>query len=226
MDQGKPTFKPTFIITYHPHAPDIRKWVRQAHPILLTDSKLKKIYPRPPSVVYRQAPNLKQILVKSVLRELPYSDCSDREQERPGCFKHNHPARGRRCETCPRLNESGRFTSTFTNRTYKMWSKFTCKSKFVVYLVTCTRCKAQYVGKKVNTMMERHNGHRREEERSTPLGRHFSQCGLKNFSLQIIAGVKEGEEEALMIAEGIWIARLATMEGQGGLNSKDEKKKM
>jgi hypothetical protein len=97
---GKPTFKPTFIITYHPHAPDIRKWVREAHPILLSDSKLKDIYPRPPSVVFRQAPNLKQILVKSVLRELPFVDGSDRERERPGCYKHNHPARGRRCDTC------------------------------------------------------------------------------------------------------------------------------
>ena len=93
--------------------------------------------------------------------------------------------------------------------------------------MTCARCRAQYLGKTVNTMMERHNGHRREvEEKSTPLGRHFSQCGLNNFSLQIIAGVKEGKEEALEIAEGIWIARLATMQGQGGLNSKDEKKKI
>ena len=47
-------------------------------------------------------------------------------------------------------------------------------------------------------MMDSHNGHRKEvEEKSTPLGRHFSQCGLNNFSLQIIAGVKEGEEEDL-----------------------------
>ena len=172
----------TFIITYHPHAPDIRKWVREAHPILLSDSKLKEIYPRPPSVVFRQAPNLKQILVKSVLRELPFADGSDREQERPGCFKHNHPARGRRCETCPRLNESQRFTSTFTSRTYKIWSKFTCKSKFVVYLVICARCRAQYVGKTVNTMMDRHNGHRREvEEKSTPPWETFRPKWIKHL---------------------------------------------
>ena len=37
------------------------------------------------------------------------------------------------------------------------------------------------------------------------------------------SGVNDGEEEALLIAEGIWIAGLATMQGQGGLNSKDEK---
>ena len=136
-------------------------------------------------------------------------------------YKQNHPARGRKCETCPRLNESQRFTSTFTSRTYKIWNKFTCKSKFVVYLVTCARCKEQYVEKTVNTMMDRHSGHRREvEEKSTPLGRHFSQCGLNNFSLHIIAGVKEGEEEALLLTEGVWIARLATMQGQGGIECK------
>ena len=54
-----------------------------------------------------------------------------------------------------------------------------------------------------NTMMERHRGHRREiQESSTPLGRHFAKCGISNLSLQIIAGVKQGEEEALRIAEG------------------------
>ena len=52
------------------------------------------------------------------------------------------------------------------------------------------------------------------------------RCGLNKFSLQIIAGVKEGEEEALNIAEVVWISRLATMDGQGGINSKDEKKKI
>ena len=83
------------------------------------------------------------------------------------------------------------------------------------------------MGKTITTMMERHSGHRREiEEVSTPLGRHFGRCGLNKFSLQIIAGVKEGEEEALNIAEGVWISRLATMDGQGGINSKDEKKKI
>ena len=193
----------------------------------LSEKKLKEMYPRPPSVVFRQAPNLKQILVKSALRELPFLDCSDRDGDVPGCYKHNHPNRGRRCETCPRLNESKRFTSTFTKRTYKIWHRFTCKSKFVVYLITCTRCQAQYVGKTITTMMERHSGHRREiEEVSTPLGRHFGRCGLNKFSLQIIAGVKEGEEEALNIAEGVWISRLATMDGQGGINSKDEKNKI
>ena len=54
-----------------------------------------------------------------------------------------------------------------------------------------------------NRMMERHGGNRREiQESSTPLGRHFAKCGIVNLFLEIIAGVKQGEDEALRIVEG------------------------
>ena len=73
----------------------------------------------------------------------------------------------------------------------------------------------------------RHGGHRREiQELLTPLGRHFARCGIDNLSLQIIAGVKAGEEDALGIAEGFWISRLGTLQSQGGINSLDERKKI
>ena len=79
----------------------------------------------------------------------------------------------------------------------------------------------------INNMMERHGGHRREiQEKSTPLGRHFGRCGIQNLSLQIIAGYKEGEAEALAIAEGNWISRLGTLDSQRGLNSMDERRKI
>ena len=108
-----------------------------------------------------------------------------------------------------------------------MWNRFTCKSRYIVYLITCSKCLVQYVGMTTNTMMERHGGHRREiQEESTPLGRHFGRCGIQNLSLQIIAGCKDGEAEALAIAEGNWISRLGTLDSQGGLNSKDERRKI
>ena len=89
---GRPKFKPTFILTYHPSGPNLRKWLREAFPILCSDKKLKEIYPTPPSVVYRQPPNLRQILVHSALRELPFRDCSDREErDTPGCYSVYSP---------------------------------------------------------------------------------------------------------------------------------------
>ena len=102
LGTGKLKFRPTFILTYHPSGPNLRKWLREAFPILLSDKKLKEIYPSPPSVVYRQPVNLRQILVSSSFKELRFRDCSDRQDlDTAGCYKHDHPKRGRKCETCP-----------------------------------------------------------------------------------------------------------------------------
>ena len=133
LGAGKPKFRPTFILTFHPHGPNLRKWLGEAYPILMSDKKLKEIYPSPPSVVYRQPANLRQILICSALKKLPFSDCSDREErDTPGCYKHIHPNRGRKCATCPRLQEGKTFKSTFTGRQYKIWNRFTCKSSYSI----------------------------------------------------------------------------------------------
>ena len=218
---SKPKFVPTFIITYNPHNPPLKVWLKEAFMILQSDRKMRKIYVKPPSVVFRQARNLKQILVQNRMRELPYTDCSDLPPA--GCFKHAHGNRGRACLLCPKLNESKQFTSTFTGLTYNIRHNLTCKSTFTVYLVTCQTCSAQYTGKTTETMHKRHTGHRREiEDQSTPLGRHFARCGYPNFSVQIIDCVKHGEDEALHIVEGIWQNRLATFEQHGNINVRDE----
>ena len=95
----------------------------------------------------------------------------------------------------------------------------------MIYLVTCKQCQAQYVGSTTEAMHRRHGGHRTEiREESTPLGRHFSRCGVENFVLQIIDCVKEGEREALLIIEGKWQHKLATFQTHGNINSRDEMK--
>ena len=114
-----------------------------------------------------------------------------------------------------------------------MRHNLSCKSSFVVYLVTCTKphnnllqiqiCGKQYTGMTTQTMGQRHSAHKTEiKEKSTPLGRHFAECGIQHFSLQIIDTVKEGERDALEILEGFWTHRLATFEVHGNLNKKDE----
>jgi len=70
--QSKHQFKPTFIITYNPHNSSLKKWLNEVHFILLADPKLAKIFPKPPSVSFRQARNLKQFLCRNILKELPF----------------------------------------------------------------------------------------------------------------------------------------------------------
>ena len=65
----------------------------------MSDKKMREVRPNPPSIVFRQAPNLRQRLVKSAFKTLPYQNGEYVENIRPGSYKFNHPARGRPCAT-------------------------------------------------------------------------------------------------------------------------------
>ena len=186
---------------------------------------MKQFYPNPTSVSYRQARNMKQILVRSRLKQLPHQDCSDLSDKPPGSFKHDHGGRGRKCALCPRMKEGNQFRSSFTGLTYKIRHHFTCKSKYIVYLITCGKCAKQYVGKSINHIHTRHCGHRNEvENESSELGSHFASCGLENLQLQVIDCVKDGEDLALLQLEGVWQNRLATFRANGNINIRNEMK--
>ena len=108
---SKPKFIPTFIITYNPHNPPLKRWLKESFLILQADPKMKEIYKKPPSVTFRQPRSLKQILVRNRLRELPFQDCSDVLV--PGCYRHDHGRRGRGCLLCPKIEVSKQFSSSF-----------------------------------------------------------------------------------------------------------------
>ena len=123
------------------------------------------------------------------------------------------------------MTETKVFTSSFTGLEYKIRHHYTCKSSWVIYFVTCTKCEKQYVGKTTDSMHKRHTGHRQEiDNELTPLGRHFSSCGYSFFSVIVIDSVKPGEHEALCIKEGIWQNRLATFQENGNINVRNEMK--
>ena len=113
-----------------------------------------------------------------------------------------------------------------------------CKSSWIIYLITCTRpcdrgltrsetgesiCGRQYCGSTTESMAGRHAGHRTDiKNSSSPLGRHFGQCGIANLSLQIIDTVREGELDALEQLEGHWTHRLSTFQVHGHINVRNE----
>ena len=98
---------------------------------------------------------------------------------------------------CPRLKEGDKFKSTYTGMTYNVRHNFTCKSKYVIYLITCKSCNKQCMRKTTQYMHLRHGGHRSEvDNESSELGEQFAYCEMENMSIQIIDCVKQGEDEA------------------------------
>ena len=85
---SKPRFSPAFIVTYNPHNPNLHKWLKDNHHILLADKKMAKIFPTPPSVSYRQPRRLKQQMMRSRLKALPLRDCSYLQSKPAGCYRH------------------------------------------------------------------------------------------------------------------------------------------
>ena len=59
------------------------------------------------------------------------------------------------CRTCPHVVESSEFKSTATNKIYLIHHNMDCKTKEIIYLVTCARCGIQYVGETGGCLQQR-----------------------------------------------------------------------
>ena len=123
-----------------------------------------------------------------------------------GSFRCNH------CRvTCPRIVETGRFTSTNTGRSYKIKQRIDCDSSYVIYLVTCKSCKGQYVGKSVTPFKKRHSNHCQEIKHGRgSLGQHYGppgRCSKESISIILIEQAEIGDRIGLAKREQFWQRR-------------------
>ena len=101
----------------------------------------------------------------------------------------------RNCLCCKSLNTNCVFKSYATGCTFAFTNpsgfNLNCKSNFVIYLVSCSRCGRQYVGQTRQALHKRLNGHRSSivnDKLSTYLCQHFNSSGhsFSDFSIQIV----------------------------------------
>ena len=71
------------------------------------------------------------------------------------------------------------------NRTFRIYHNLSCNSKYVIYLLECTKCKIQYVGKAETEFNIRPNNHRKDVWKPDAISatRHFSGKN-HNFNTQ------------------------------------------
>jgi len=141
--------------------------------------------------------------------------------------RHTFPG-GRKCDdedcvTCAWMKEGPNFCSSVTRRQYKFMTPSTCTDEGLVYVVTCSRCRKQYVGRAEESLRQSNTEHRRDiETQGTLLGRHFgSVCGYENWSIQIIDKCPLRE---LARREKYWQEELTTLFPVGLNESKENKK--
>ncbi len=136
------------------------------------------------------------------------------------------PCHSQCCFTCRfHLHPATSFRSTQTGLVYPIRHCFSCHSKNLIYLITCTKCKKQYVGLTTLQLNTRINHHRTNihTNQNIYLCIHFNfpDHSLKHLQVQPIDCVSSGPNalHELRQLEQFWIKTLRTIEPQGLNNS-------
>ena len=201
--------KTRLIFTYNAANPPLHMWLRECKKLLVKNEKAKQLGDNI-QIGYKQPKN-----VQSIVRSHSKSggDPGPPNAEVTGC------SNCKKCHACPILKEGRTFSSTNTQRTYRIMQNVTCDSTFVIYLATCKKCGGQYVGKTKNKFKQRHSGHKQEIKRQYGgLGHHYggTGCGYENISIMVIEQVEIGNHEELGDREIYWQNQLRAFVENGG----------
>ena len=164
------------VITYHPLLKYFAKVINKHLHLLYMNDEVKKALITGPMVSFRGARKRSSYLMRTKLYPLERS---------VGSLKCN----GKRCQVCMNVTESNMFCSSVDKREYVISHNFNCNDKCVTYLLTCSECKMQYVGKTVDDFRLRWNNYkdnnrkylRKESCMQQHLFEHFSREGHNSF---------------------------------------------
>ena len=133
----------------------------------------------------------------------------------------NRPCNSKRCKTCQHINTSNTFRS---KRSYKVCTSATCKSRGVIYLIECTKCRInniikQYVGSTKNALHIRLNGHRYDirKTQKSAVAKHFNEPGhtMEHLTIMVIENLQSNDIQFRRKRERFWINELQCMAPEG-----------
>jgi len=205
----KKTDRTPLVATYNPALNQIRQILNRHLHILNDDERLKQVFPSPPLLSFRRPRNLRDLTVSAKLRPLE-------QDEPPGCKR----CTAKKCSVCPYVKECSKFTSFTTGESFPITSSIHCKSSWVVYLITCSACNLQYVGKCETTLYTRFSNTKSDiklNKKKLPIVDHFNSPGhsYNNISLRGIEHIRCQKRPILMHRESFWIAKLRTLKPSG-----------
>ena len=171
---------------------------------------MKEVFQAGMVVGYKRYRNIKEFLFRAKLYDPLLHN------RRP---QRNATKGWRRCSTCITCKHSEnrvRFTCKATGETFPILQNITCKDDPTVYIIECKVCQLQYVGKSIQSMMNRGRQHIQAVESLTrakdnKLYKHFSSPGHSHADMTIFAIEKiHGDEFMLAARERFWIDKLQT----------------
>ena len=154
------------------------------------------------------------------------SQDTTQEKPSPGVSKCNHP----RCLTCPFLKEGqAHYTFTSTKEKQRIHDPLNCKSKNLIYLIECKKCRKQYIGETKRHLHQRFGEHRRSilNFGTTSVSEHFKQAdhSINDVRLIPLEVISSNLDSVRKVREARLIERAMTLEPHG-INRRDELNKL
>ncbi len=142
------------VVTYHPCNPPILDILKYNWKILECTPTLKCICKKTTKIGFRRNPNMRDLLVHSRVSCPPAPTLTTGGTLKPGKICHKTD-----CLYCSKLNTEGSCHSFVTSHKYFVPSKISCKMNNLVYLLSCSCCRLQYVGETHRTLADRLSEH-------------------------------------------------------------------
>ena len=133
-----------FVVTCHPLLNKLSSIIHRNLHLLYMNQEVKNIFTPGPIVSYRSARKISSYLAKAKLYPLKRKVGSEK------CGKSM-------CEVCLSIQETDIFTSTATNKSFKINHKLNCNDNCLIYLLTCKCFGKQYVGETTDEFRLRWN---------------------------------------------------------------------
>lgn len=131
---------PSIILDFNTQHKDVAKVIQKHWHILKNDKDLKEILPERPNIVYKRAPTIRDLIVKSVI------DPPSKPAYTFFSGKGFYPCRN--CYACRHAKKfQGKrkeFTATSTGQNFNIRDFIGCHTEGVVYVLQCS-CNLQYI---------------------------------------------------------------------------------
>ena len=179
------------ITHYNPSNPNFNQ-ILQDHTGLLLMTRKEAIKPEDIQITYSRKPNLKDILIKGTLE--------DSQQTRG-----TTPCQKTRCKTCDHIQLGN--TKKKGQERYQIRGSFTCLSRNMIYLLTCSICGKRYIGETEQTLNGRCRGHESNMRSNNDniVSTHYKQYNYTSEDYIVMAIDKETDYNKRLRLEETWM---------------------
>ena len=169
------------------------------------DPHMKEVFENPPLVAYKRNQNLRDLLIKA---KVPKNQARPK-RNLPGMYKCNN------CPVCPYIKTDKMIKAHGSDCKVELTKRYTCQSKNLVYVISCSKCGVQYVGETEKSLQKRfsqHLGYVRNDHLNKATGQHFNLPGhsIDNMQVSVIETIQNKSEFYRKNREKYFIEKLNT----------------